>query len=112
MMGRGKRIAACQWFFPARTLTFVPEDAEHRRYHLHESHVQKALRKATRQTVVGKRVTAHTFSHSFSVICSRQTMTSAPFRNSRDTAIYRPRRSIPHTVPDTTKKQAMSPLDF
>lgn len=52
-----------QWFFPARTVTFVPEDAEHRRYHLHETHVQKAIRKAARKSVVGKRVTAHTFRH-------------------------------------------------
>ena len=30
-----------QWFFPAKTLTLVPETGEFRRYHLHESHVQK-----------------------------------------------------------------------
>ena len=30
-----------QWFFPARELTFVEETGEYRRYHLHETHVQK-----------------------------------------------------------------------
>ena len=28
-----------QWFFPAKTLTLVPEAGEYRRYHLHETHV-------------------------------------------------------------------------
>ena len=28
-----------QWFFPAKTLTLVPEANERRRYHLHETHV-------------------------------------------------------------------------
>ena len=28
-----------QWFFPAKTLTFIPETKEHKRYHLHHTHV-------------------------------------------------------------------------
>ncbi len=32
-----------QWVFPAKTLTFVPESKEYRRYHLHETHIQKAV---------------------------------------------------------------------
>jgi len=31
-----------QWFFPGKTLTFVPETEEYRRYHLHHTHVLKA----------------------------------------------------------------------
>jgi len=30
-----------QWFFLAKELTYVPETNEYRRYHLHETHVQK-----------------------------------------------------------------------
>ena len=37
-----------QWFFSGKTLTLVPEEKELRRYHLHESHVQKAIRSAVR----------------------------------------------------------------
>ena len=33
-----------QWFFPAKTLTKVAESKEYRRYHLHETHVQKAIK--------------------------------------------------------------------
>ena len=54
-----------QWFFPAKTLTFVPETSEYRRYHLHETHVQKAIRRAVRKAKICKRATAHTFRHSF-----------------------------------------------
>jgi len=54
-----------QWFFPAKTLTFVPDTKEYRRYHLHETHVQKAIRRAVRKAKICKRATAHTFRHSF-----------------------------------------------
>ena len=54
-----------QWFFPAQTLTFVPEGNEHRRFHLHKSTVRKALKRAVREAKLCKRVTSHTFRHSF-----------------------------------------------
>lgn len=37
---------AWQWIFPARDLTRVPDTGEYRRYHLHATQVQKALRQA------------------------------------------------------------------
>ena len=54
-----------QWFFPAKTLTLVPETGERLRYHLHESHVQKAIHQAAGLSRVAKRITAHTFRHTF-----------------------------------------------
>ena len=54
-----------QWVFPAPTLTFVPDAGKHRRYHLHESVLQRALRVAVRKAKIPTRVTAHTFRHSF-----------------------------------------------
>ena len=54
-----------QWLFPARMLTFVPEEGEHRRYHLHEKHVQKALKKAVMKAAIPKQATAHTLRHSY-----------------------------------------------
>ncbi|MBI5638867.1 MAG: hypothetical protein HZA17_00425 [Nitrospirae bacterium] len=44
-----------QWFFPAKVLTFVPEEKKYRRYHLHESHVQKALMWAVRKAKLTKK---------------------------------------------------------
>jgi len=54
-----------QWFFPAKALTLVPEEGGYRRYHLHETHVQKAIRSAVLRCQLTKRATAHTFRHSF-----------------------------------------------
>jgi integrase len=54
-----------QWLFPAPRLTLVPETGERRRYHLHETRVQKALRQAVRSAKIQKGVTAYTFRHSF-----------------------------------------------
>jgi integrase len=54
-----------QWFFPQKSLTYVADAKELRRYHLHETHVQEALYEAVRRAKLTKRVTSHTFRHSF-----------------------------------------------
>ena len=52
-----------QWFFPAKNLTVVPESKERRRYHIHQTALQKALRKAVQKAKIPKRVSSHTFRH-------------------------------------------------
>lgn len=54
------------WFFvfPA-TRTFRDHSRVARRHHLHETHVQRAVREATIAARVGKRITCHSFRHSF-----------------------------------------------
>ncbi len=59
------RELAWQWFFPAKQLTFVPQTNEYRRYHLHETHVQKVIKRAVKKSKLIKRALAHTFRHSF-----------------------------------------------
>ena len=54
-----------QWFFPAPTLTFIPKLQEQRRYHLHESHVQGAIKHAAARLSIPKRVSPHTLRHTF-----------------------------------------------
>ena len=54
-----------QWFFPQRELTLVEENGQRRRAHVHETRLQKALYVAVRKAHIPKRVTAHTFRHSF-----------------------------------------------
>ena len=54
-----------QWVFPA-TSRYRDEEAEtERRHHLHESAVQRSLKEAVMKTGIAKRVTCHTFRHSF-----------------------------------------------
>ena len=53
-----------QWVFPATTRYAMAEGGE-RRHHLHESAVQRAVHDAAARSGVGKRVTCHTFRHSF-----------------------------------------------
>jgi integron integrase len=54
-----------QWFFPQKNLTLAAETGERRRWHLHESELQEALYPAVRKAKIPKRVTSHTFRHSF-----------------------------------------------
>lgn len=55
------------WLFPAARPYRVPADREHpwRRHHVHETVIQKAVTQAARRAAVDKRVTCHTFRHSF-----------------------------------------------
>lgn len=53
------------WLFPAKSLTTVPGNGERRRYHIHPSNFQKEIKQAVAKAGIYKRVTAHTFRHSF-----------------------------------------------
>ncbi len=60
-----------QYLFPARRLTIDPRPTDRsegrpvRRHHVHESTIQKAVRKAAQMAGIEKRVTCHTLRHSF-----------------------------------------------
>ena len=54
-----------QWVFPATRTYRHPETGERRRHHLHESVLQRAVREAVRRAGIDKRITCHTFRHSF-----------------------------------------------
>ena len=51
--------------FPAHRLSQDPRSLVTRRHHLHETGGQRAVRDAVRLTRIEKRVTCHTFRHSF-----------------------------------------------
>jgi len=54
-----------QWIFPATLRYKEKESGIERRHRLHESVVQRAVRVATLESGIAKRVTCHTFRHSF-----------------------------------------------
>lgn len=54
-----------QWVFPARTVYRDVATGEQRRHHVHESVLQRAVPAAARAAGLSKRVTCHTFRHSF-----------------------------------------------
>jgi integron integrase len=54
-----------QWVFPATRSYFDPLTRQRRRHHLHESVLQREVRRAARHARIPKRVTPHTLRHSF-----------------------------------------------
>ncbi len=100
-----------QWFFPATNLTFVSEPKEMRRYHLHESHIQGAVREAVARAGITKRVSPHSFRHTFAshlLLAGYDLQTIQRLLGHADvktSMIYL------QTVPTLTLKQAKSPLD-
>jgi integron integrase len=54
-----------QWVFPAHRLYVDTTTGEMRRHHLHPTVVQRAVTNAARKARVPRRVTCHTFRHSF-----------------------------------------------
>jgi integron integrase len=54
-----------QFVFPASQRSTDPESGQVRRHHLHPSAIQKAVKRAAQQSGIPKRITPHTFRHSF-----------------------------------------------
>jgi integron integrase len=100
-----------QWFFPAQRLTLVEATREVRRYHVHETDIQRAIKAAARKAGIPKRVSPHTLRHTFATHLLqanydiRQIQQMLGHSDVRTTMIYT------HTI-KSDLKPLQSPLDL
>ena len=101
-----------QWFFPAPTLTLIKDKKEYRRYHLHDTVVQKAIKKAVNSAHIMKRASARTFRHSFASHLLQENYDIRTIQELLGHSDIRTTMKYTHTLQSRTIKQAKSPLDF
>ncbi|MCF6252277.1 MAG: tyrosine-type recombinase/integrase [Methylococcaceae bacterium] len=101
-----------QWFFPAKSLTLLSETKEKRRYHIHESVVSKAIKRAVNDAKITKRATAHTLRHSFASHLLQANYDIRTIQELLGHSDVRTTMIYTHTVQSRTLKQTKSPLDF
>ncbi len=101
-----------QWFFPAPTLTSVKDKKEYRRYHIHDTVIQKAIKKAVNSAYIMKRASAHTFRHSFASHLLQANYDIRTIQELLGHSDIRTTMKYTHTLQSRTIKQAKSPLDF
>lgn len=101
-----------QWFFPAPKLTVVEKTGELRRYHMQPSPVSQAIKQAVRQSAIPKRVSAHTFRHSFASHLLQANYDIRTIQELLGHSDVRTTMIYTHTVPSRTLKERRSPLDL
>jgi site-specific recombinase XerD len=90
----------------------VSETHEYWRYHLHERHLQKAIKKAVQKAQIPKRASSHTFRHSFASHLLQANYDIRTIQELLGHSDVRTTMIYTHTIKSQTIKEARSPLDF
>lgn len=85
---------------------------EPQRYHLHETHVQRAIKQAVQEARIPKRASAHTFRHCFASHLLQANYDIRTIQELLGHSDVRTTMIYTHTVKSSTLKEAKSPLDF
>lgn len=101
-----------QYFFPMNNISEDPRSGVQRRHHIHEKTLGRNIKIASSQSTVYKRVTSHTFRHSYAThllqagVDLRSIQELLGHKSVETTMIYT------HIVKELNKDGVKSPLDF
>ncbi len=109
--GKSDKQWVWQYVFPSAKLSVDPKNDAIRRHHLHETGLQTTVRNTARKLNIAKRVSCHTFRHSFATHHLERGMDIRTLQQLLGHADVSTTMIYTHTA-NFTKGKTSSPLDF